>query len=173
MHYESPGIDGWMTDDELEWLFERSREVRTVVEIGCYMGRSTHALLCGGSHVWAVDHFRGTAGEAVHMEAAKNDGIYRAFLKNVEGFRNLSIIRRPSALASGAFRDKAFDMVFIDADHRYEQVKGDIVLWRSKASRLLCGHDFSPAWPGVIQAVRETVTEFQVHGSIWYTQIEN
>jgi hypothetical protein len=40
-------IPGWMTEDELRWLHETAKSMASVVEIGCYQGRSTFALLQG------------------------------------------------------------------------------------------------------------------------------
>lgn len=165
--YRSPEIEGWMRSDELEWLYERSREMETVAEIGCFKGRSTHALLSGRSYVTAVDHFLGSAGEIAHAVAAKDDGIYRIFCANVGHFWNLSVVRRSSIDAAAMFADGAFDMVFLDAGHSYEEVKADILAWRPKARRLLCGHDFCASWPEVMQAVTDTLGPVDVHGTIW------
>lgn len=168
MIYTSPGIEGWTSGEELDWLYQRARGMRTVAEIGCYKGRSTHALLSAGAHVIAVDHFRGSKDEPEHAIAAENDGIYRDFERNVGHFPNLSIMRMASLEAAAMFGDGVFDMVFIDASHKYEDVKADILAWGPKARRLLCGHDYCASWPGVMQAVRETVGPFQACGTIWF-----
>jgi hypothetical protein len=171
--YTPRDIEGWMTEEELFWLFVTALKMRTVAEIGCYKGRSTHALLCSGADVTAVDHFHGTAGEQAHKAAAREDGIFRDFQRNVGHFPNLSIVRRYSLDAALMFADGAFDMVFIDSDHEYEAVKLDIMAWRPKAKYLLCGHDYhQESWPGVVQAVRELVGSFEVCGSIWYCWLD-
>jgi len=166
--YTSPNIDGWMKPEELDWLYTQALEMETIVEIGSYKGRSTHALLSAGAYVTAVDHFYGSAGEDAHARDAVADGIYRDFIANTGNAPNLCTVRLPSLHAATMFRDGAFDMVFIDADHRYEEVKKDILAWRPKAKRLLCGHDFSASWPGVLKAVTETLGAVEVYDSIWY-----
>ncbi len=165
--YTHPDIDGWMTSDELQWLFDRSQEMKGIVEIGSFNGRSTHALLSGGAQVVAVDHFRGSAGEEAHAGASQDDGIYRDFQRNVGHFPNLSVVRMPSLEAAAMFKDRTFDAVFIDASHEYENVRADILAWGPKARKLLCGHDYHESWPGVIKAVRELLVPFEVHGTIW------
>ena len=45
----------------------------------------------------------------------------------------------------------------IDASHIYENVRQDVADWWPdvKVDGLLCGHDFSAAYPGVIRAISE------------------
>jgi hypothetical protein len=52
------------------------------------------------------------------------------------------------------------DFVYIDGNHIYEYVKADIMNYYQKLTKdgLLCGHDFSSSWLGVIASV----TEFSV-----------
>jgi predicted O-methyltransferase YrrM len=60
--------------------------------------------------------------------------------------------------AASLFGDKAFDFVFVDADHTYEGVRADIDAWLPKVrpGGWLMGHDFNPRdFPGVVQAVNE------------------
>jgi hypothetical protein len=53
--------------------------------------------------------------------------------------------------------DEWLDFVFLDGDHRYEAITQDIRAWLPKVRKggLICGHDFTPGWPGVVQAVQE------------------
>jgi hypothetical protein len=62
-------------------------------------------------------------------------------------------------------------MVFIDAEHTYEGCKADIAAWLPKAQRLICGHDYSPEWPGVMQAVKEMIGPVRTVGTIWYKEL--
>jgi len=61
--------------------------------------------------------------------------------------------------AAKAIPDASVDAVFIDGCHLYECVQTDLATWRPKlrrdATTLVCGHDFSPQWPGVVRAVHE------------------
>ena len=53
-----------------------------------------------------------------------------------------------SKAACPLFPDLYFDFVFIDADHRYESVKADILGWMPKVRKggVIAGHDYK--WPG-------------------------
>jgi predicted O-methyltransferase YrrM len=83
-------IQGWMSETELLWLFNTAKEMNSVVEIGSWKGRSTHALLsgCKGT-VYAVDHFLGSVDEreTYHAEAKTRD-IYKDFMGNVGSFKD-------------------------------------------------------------------------------------
>jgi predicted O-methyltransferase YrrM len=60
--------------------------------------------------------------------------------------------------AAALVPDGSLDFVFVDADHRYEAVKDDILRWRPKLREggVMLGHDYNPpVWPGVVKAVHE------------------
>lgn len=163
-------VEGWMRFPELTWLYEASKGMDTIAEVGSWKGRSTNALCSGAKlgNVTAIDHFMGSVGEDIqHREAKKDpDAVYKAFLENTKQFTNLTVHRSSSEDAAAALG--SFDMIFIDAEHTYEGVKKDIALWKPKTKILLCGHDYSNGWPGVKQAVNEMLGEVGVCDSIWY-----
>lgn len=82
---------------------------------------------------------------------------FRLVLKVWEEFQTRSYIyKMPSLEAVKKFEDNYFDFVYIDADHRYEAVKADIIAWLPKvrAGGFLCGHDYGEK-DGVTKAVDE------------------
>lgn len=163
-------IDGWMSSQELAFLYGAAAGMESVIEVGSWKGRSTFALLSGcKGPVWAVDHWRGTEGEPAHAEANTRD-VFEVFMDNVGRFPNLRV-RQMESLEAATLGLKA-DMVFIDAAHDYESVRADIEAWRPAAGRLLCGHDFTDTWPEVMRAVRDSVGEPDlVVGSIWVKRV--
>lgn len=159
-------IDGWMTLPELEWLTERAAEMRSVAEIGCWLGRSTSALAkaCPG-RVWAIDHWKGGKDEPAHIrEAAADDKIYNGFTKNTAHLDNVKVLRMNSVDAAVIV---APEMTFIDAGHGYDDVVADIRAWKKSTTRLLCGHDYD--FDDVRRAVADELGEVE-HGpgSIWF-----
>jgi len=169
--YPANKIEGWMTYPELQFLYEMAQKMDSVLEIGSWKGRSTHALLsgCKKGKVTSVDTFMGSAGEeAIHGPQTKDDGVYKEFMKNVGGFSNLIVNRKDSIEASKEYEDKSIDMIFLDGSHQYEDVCKDIDAWLPKARILLCGHDYCDVWKGVERAVDEKLGgPDKVEESIW------
>jgi hypothetical protein len=84
--------------------------------------------------------------------------LYEEFLKNVSPVQEIiNPVRKKSNLASFDYDDRSLDFVFIDAGHSYENVKEDITSWfpKIKIGGFIAGHDYSPKWPSVVQAVDE------------------
>ena len=169
--YKDSGIDGWMTLEEVQFLYSLAKKVPSICEVGSWKGRSTHAPLsgCKGS-VTAVDTWEGSQdpNDWTHDLAKKID-VFDEFKKNVGHFQHLKTIRGKSAEVAKTIPDKSYDVVFIDAGHTYEEVKEDIRAWKSKAKIALCGHDyFDTVWMGVCRAVDEELGgPDEVHETIW------
>ena len=173
--YNDIGIEGWMTGIELGFLHNEAKKHQSICEIGSWKGRSTHALLTGCSgKVTAVDHFEGSNdAKDETQKLAKKEDIYSTFLKNVGHFNNLEVVKLSSKEASEKLNDRKFDMIFIDAEHTYNGVKQDILAWKDKATKIICGHDYCSSWPDVIKAVDEVLGKpDEVYGSIWVKRIK-
>lgn len=120
-----------------------------VCEVGCWDGRTTACYLPiverEGGRVIVVDWFEGTEGQSKHEfqghypELAQS--IYEDFRYNC-GHR-ASVLRGKSLVMSAAVDDASLDICFIDANHRYADVKADIEAWEPKVKRggYLAGHD--------------------------------
>ena len=120
-----------------------------VLEIGCWHGVSTEFFLQMCAHVTAVDPWSGM------------DDTFEGFKRRCHDYPNLTIIRGASPQAIEHFSN-AFGLCYIDGDHSYESVKGDIIACRYAVapSGWLAGHDFH--LPGVQKAVRELLPEPQI-----------
>jgi hypothetical protein len=86
-------------------------------------------------------------------------------------------VRSPSIEAVNCISGTA-DFVYIDANHSYEAVKQDILLWLPKIrpGGIVGGHDFAPEFPGVRQAVQELCSQndLEIHlepASVWWVQL--
>lgn len=86
---------------------------------------------------------------------------------------DVKLLRECSALACKKIEDKSIDLLFIDGNHQYSQVKADIINYspKMKDGGILCGHDYRKGiCDGVVKAVDEIFNKnFQVLGnsSIW------
>ncbi len=154
--YPANNIPGWMAYKEQLFLFTTARRMESVIELGSWKGKSTHAICSSGCpKVLAIDTWKGSAFEPeAHAEAASGS-VFEEFKNNTKQFKNLKWIQGDINDCVEMVGDQSVDMIFIDAGHTYEEVKNDIRKWKSKARILLCGHDYGYGWPGVIQAVSE------------------
>jgi len=148
----------WRGEQIEFWLRENGRPTMGA-ELGVARGRFTAHMLGAfrGLHMVAVDLWSVTTGNPQY-ENWPVDEHYDAFLFVCECFPGLvTLVRSDTAAAATQFADQSFDFVFVDGDHRYEGVRRDIVAWQPKVrlGGMLCGHDYTPRYPGVMQAVDE------------------
>jgi hypothetical protein len=162
--------DGWLTNNEkniLKFLVSKSRNA---VEIGSWKGKSTKVLLenCQGM-VYAVDHWKGSPDDITGEIIEEN--IYDEFIKNVGFYPNLKILKGSSLDMVHQFNGNRADLIYIDADHSYEGCKSDIEAWLPKCSKIICGHDYTDSFPGVIKAVKEKFEKVNVIDSFWWVEL--
>ena len=172
MDAASSGLPGWMTDNELSILKYIASKSDSVVEIGSWKGRSTKELLesCKGT-VYAVDHWNGTETDASSL-AVFGLNVYDEFMKNAGHYPNLEILRGNSLDMVHQFNGDKVDTVFIDAGHTYEECKADIETWLPKCKKIICGHDYTEGYPGVIKAVNEKFGKVNLIDSLWFVELE-
>ena len=163
-------IPGWMDPAELDWLYEASKRMSSIIELGCFKGRSTY-VLCAGCQgpVFAIDcHWCGT----MHPFEDGERYTFPEFKANVGNFANMVPFE-------GNFVDAAVsdlippmaDMIFIDGTHIYEYFLLDLETWEPRAKKMVCGHDLSSVTPGVEQALNKYFGPGKVSrgpGSLWY-----
>lgn len=122
------GVPGWLTAKEGENLYrlaKRCTGVGVIVEIGSWRGKSTICLALGSM-----------AGRKVPVYSIDRhyDGTFRDFTRNVDeaGVAGLvHPIRAKSLDAVGSF-DQPIELLFIDASHKYEEVRKDFEAWVPK-----------------------------------------
>lgn len=164
---------GWMSHKELTWLAQQAQKHQTIVEVGCYLGRSTRALGDNTSGVvYAIDDFKGPR-DMVLPDAIRHN-VFSLFRYNVGSLiQENKVIPVIGDHSNAALLEVQPDMVFIDGSHLYQDVKRDIDLWKSRLIKggLLCGHDIE--FSDVIRAVQETVGEYKVGfgTTIWYVTV--
>ena len=174
-------IDGWMLEEELEWIRDVARCFNVIIEIGIWKGRSTKvwAAYTSGT-VIAIDHFLGSTkgDDGIVHEAFKTLGgqsrLINSAIGNLSkelGAGKLFIIPLPSELAYRNVMELLFgmkaDVLFIDGDH-YSTPR-DLSLYSTlvKEDGLICGHD--RGHDGVRAAINQ-INYKEGTGSIWYTK---
>jgi len=135
-----------------------------VVEIGVFAGLLSQHLLqdCDFIHLLGIDPYIGRDGTfpGNFSETLDSDvALYKA-ASIYEEYKERAILWPvTSEQAIREIEDDSIDAVFVDGCHLYDCVKQDFDLWLPKMRKnvpiLVAGHDFSPQWPGVVQAVHE------------------
>jgi len=171
----------------LRWLAERAAQSRRVIEVGCWLGRSTRRMadaLPADGVLFAVDHWQGVQEDDAqrHLYAdvlAHRDprAEFEAALQDAIALGRVVPVAMPSTEAADHLMEAhgpIFDFVFIDADHSYAGCGADIDAYRPllRPGGVLAGHDYAERWPGVRQAVDERVRKVQsAPGTIWWTNV--
>jgi hypothetical protein len=166
--------DGWFANGEhLQECFAKNR-IKTVIEVGSWLGLSTRFLgskVGSGGKVYAVDTWLGTPEEEVHQKDPRLPHLYEMFLSNVihEGLTDVIIpIRMDSLEAAKSLNIKA-DLIYIDASHLTEAVYQDILHWYPHLNEggIFCGDDF--CWWTVQEGVRKAAAELDLQIESGYT----
>lgn len=164
--------DGYMANEELEWLAKQATKHSTIIEVGSWHGKSSRAIadnMHANSTLYCVDHWRGSEVERDNNHISANwDSGDHAYLEYCDNMFDhiqsgkVQPVRLSSKNAANLLHKKGIkaDMIFIDAGHTYEEVKEDILHWLPvlKEGGTICGHDcfhVNNVWPGVGQAVFE------------------
>ncbi|PRP93310.1 hypothetical protein ENSA5_43320 [Enhygromyxa salina] len=162
--------EGWLRPAEgmayravVERALDPSGAARgVVVEVGCWLGRSTSyiARLCHarGARLVCVDTWAGSSDrfDAAYRELLAARDVEAEFAAHLDAL-GVRVERRrvPSVEAAAGFERGSVDLVFLDASHDEAAVAEDIAAWRPKLrpGGVLAGHDYAESHPGVIAAV--------------------
>jgi len=110
-------IPGWMGFEDCEVLHKYASKVKgTIVEIGCYAGRSTTLLALSSPK-----------SEITTIDSMAMGNVEGELMENIKGLR-VDFIRKHSSEA-GAEWIQPIDLLFIDGDHSFKQVMEDIELF--------------------------------------------
>lgn len=124
-----------LTQAELRYLYELSQlnpGKGVIVEIGSWKGTSTiylahGTIIVGGEKVYAVDPHKPQAEEG-YLEDTEAEFLYNIKEAGVDS-HVVPMVMRSDEAAKGW--DQPIRLLWIDGDHRYEQVKQDFLLWES------------------------------------------
>lgn len=167
------------------------------LEVGSWCGDS--AIILGqvakehNGILFCVDWWKGNMGTELSNIAEAID-IFSFFWNRVcaAGLEDVVIpIRSRSDLLENVLQDNTFDLVFLDADHRYTGIKKDLDIYSKTVKYdggIFCGHDcpgyladydqtfleagkdvdmYESVHCGVVLAVNEKFTDYSVNHDFW------
>ena len=159
-------LSGTRTDEIIKVIGDKN--YKNYLEVGVWQGENLLPiaqkfpdLICYG-----VDPYSGSSFEEYYkgeimalVDGQHYEKLFTVISNKVKELDNINIIRKTSEEAAKDFEDESLDIVFIDARHDYESVVKDIKLWLPKVKKggVLCGHDYSLGFFGVIEAVNELI----------------
>lgn len=173
------GLYAW----DIYHLFHYCREIPNggmYLEIGSYRGGSVLCAYLTGRIIAKTVNFiaidPGLKPNAVwEWKGKKRKMFFESFRANTKEIPNLRVIPTTSDEAHGKIQNSSVDLIFLDGDHHYKQVKRDIEnYWpKLKMGGVFLGHDYSEyhSWWGVIPAVSEFFGKHVFHSphnsSMW------
>ncbi|MFA6916657.1 MAG: class I SAM-dependent methyltransferase [Parachlamydiales bacterium] len=146
------------------------------IEVGAWLGSSTRFIaerLPAGGKLYAIDTWRGSPNEPLHLRDPRMPYLYQLFLSNVKHANLTNVIipvRMESLEASKAMNVQA-DFIYIDASHDETNVYNDILAWypHVKEGGVMCGDDWGwvSVQRGVIRAANHLGKTVWGHGNFW------
>ena len=178
-------IDGWMSREELSFLFDSAYKYLkpgdSACEIGTWKGRSAFVVgsVCKdvGCTLISIDTFAGSPdkGYDTYRQALENPNLFfETYAKKALDGLPVKFIKLDSKAAAEQIPDIFLSMCFIDGDHEMPTVAIDIDnYWKKvKYGGLFCGHDYfdNPEGCAVKTAVDNRFGALPSAGSIWYIE---
>lgn len=177
----APVVEGFFSPGHEKALGQFiSREAKLVVELGSWLGKSTLWFLdrAPRATVVAVDTWLGSPEHYTPKPSllGRLPTLYETFLVNCWPYRDRLIPMRTTSLVGLRLVKQAGvtpDLIYVDADHQYWAVKGDVQSAHElfPAARLI-GDDYN--WPGVKRAVdelaRATGRTVKTLGVVWWLE---
>jgi predicted O-methyltransferase YrrM len=158
-------VDGFLKPTEaglMYWAATHWPLAGPAIELGSYCGRSTMVFALAGREVHAIDAWSDVTQDGVTHSAAHGSMsiILDRLQANIRraGVEALITIHRGLTQEIGQHWKTKAPILFIDASHRYQDVKDDLALWTkflSGGGMLLIKDIFGHYFPGVTAAAVE------------------
>jgi hypothetical protein len=143
------------------------------VEVGVQQGLFSEHILrfWKGALLYSIDPWMEFPAadyiDIANVPQAQQTELYMMTIRRLHPFGCRSkILRLKGDEAVMLFRDESLDFCYLDADHRYEAVRSDLIHWfpKIKSGGIIGGHDYIPdglyeyGLFGVQRAVNEFIT---------------
>jgi predicted O-methyltransferase YrrM len=169
-----------LTYDEKILLYNLSKKLNdfsVCVEIGSYLGSSACFISAGlkkKSKLYCIDTW---GNHAMRYDESDTDGeerdTYKEFVKNTNKYKSKIVKLRGwsyDVISELKSRETKIDLLFIDGDHNYDEVKKDWILYSEllKRNSLVAFHDV-----GWSEDVKRVIREYVVQKGVLINQLPN
>ena len=139
--------------NRVEWLKTLQKAQGFAIEIGVGQGFFSLEILKNTNYtLYSIDCWEYNTFNPIPEQS------YQETISRLTSFKERSIIIKSYSIPEIAnkFQDNSIDLIYIDGDHYYDEVKKDLLLWYPKVKKggIFSGHDYSLSW-GVKKAVDE------------------
>ena len=138
------------------------------VEVGVMTGKfSKNLLKCNPNRLTLIDPWfkydHQIFGDYLKFTQEKYDQTFVRVSGFFSAYSNVDILRMTSLEGAKRFGDGTLDLVYIDANHKYEFCYDDLNAWwpKIRTGGVLCGHDYQSK--GVKKAVTQFVAEQKIN----------
>ncbi len=154
--------------DLLRRLVGRAQQIEgPIVEIGTLAG-ATALDVCSvkalDKELICVDNF---AWNPWGLTPQEHRALTRHSLNAAKERMSVTLIESDKEDFYNGWQQGAPSLVLLDAIHTYEHTSRDIRWARKVNSAIICGHDYSDEFPGVMRAVDEAGGPSEVVGTVW------
>lgn len=177
-------LEGFVRDDMYRLFAELG--FTTGVEIGVEKGKNAQTMfeIIPNLKLYGVDAYKHhpQASHMYHANLRNWDDKWFAdckkqCLNRMKG-RNFTLLQGFSERIANKLEDNSVDFVYLDADHSYDMVMIDIILWGRKLKKggILSGHDYVEDRDnkGRRAKVRQAIDDYtKIHGIQFYVTGEN
>src|SRR5688572_18469951 len=146
-----------ITFAEARLLMQLAAQARggPIVEIGTLFGSSTRVLALAKNPdvpLISVDNY---SWNPLGLNRETHAKLTANLLGDLVNTANLHLVSAEKDAFFLSYRGVRPSLVFLDAHHSYEETLKDIQWARRVGAAVICGHDHSEKWPGVMKAVQE------------------
>jgi cephalosporin hydroxylase len=165
---------------------QEAKDGDCLVEVGCWKGRSSAYLAVDAINsgkrldisfvdLWEKATFLRNDPDHPYEPATLGEWLVNLMPALMQARSSMGPLHMSSVeAAESCFNDRECSFVFIDGNHQLDAVAADIDAWLPKvmSGGILAGHDYVPgSYDGVVQAVNEKLTGFEVRGYSWFYRV--
>ena len=161
---------GQLTTEEFRLLAELCRNSdanRPIIEVGTLFGRSTLVMAMNkapAQQIITVDNY---CWNPCGLSQSEHQIVTKFVLQEVVENDQVELLNVDKNEFYRTYQRRSPALVFLDADHSYEETARDIAWARSLDVDIISGHDYSGEFPGVTRAVDEAGGTSRVVRSLW------